>query len=136
MWNNLVFDWGVGYGTLIRNGARANIVNNFYSSNGGDKDDGLIVCTGVEVKPKHTRECSGGDVRHRARVYLRGNFSADELTRDINAAGSEASPFPAPSSPMQNACAAAHDSLARAGVRPLDLIDQRLLSLISLPLCS
>ena len=57
MWNNVVFDWGVGYGTLIRNGARANIINNFYSSNGGDKDDGLIVCSGGNRNPKHAREC-------------------------------------------------------------------------------
>ena len=56
MWNNLIFDWGVGYGTLIRNGARANIVNNFYSSNGGDKDDGLIACTGPSPLNRSTPE--------------------------------------------------------------------------------
>jgi hypothetical protein len=135
MWNNLIFDWGVGYGTLIRNGARANIINNFYSSNGGDKADSLIACTGAPLRSKHARECSGGDAKHSARVYARGNFSADEQKRDINAVGNETSPFPTGFAPTQDACAAAHDSLANAGVRPPDAIDRRLLSLISLTPC-
>lgn len=136
MWNNLIYDWGSGYGTLIRNRARANIVNNFYSSNGGDKEDALIICSGADVNPKHARECSGGDTRSRARVYLRGNFSADNLSRDINALGNEGNPFPASHGPTQDACAAAQDALANAGVRPLDSIDRRALSVIRLASCS
>jgi hypothetical protein len=134
MWNNLVFDWGAGYGTLVRSSARASIVNNFYSSNGGDKEDALIVCGGADINPKHARECSG-ETRNRARAYVRGNFSADDLTRDINAAGNEARPFPKSFAPTQDACTAAHDALANAGVRPLDSMDRHLLSLITLPSC-
>ena len=136
MWNNLIFDWGAGYGTLIRNRARASIVNNFYSSNGGDKEDALIICSGADVNPKHARECSGGDTRNHARVYLRGNFSADNLSRDINAAGNEVNPFPASYSPTQDACAAAQDAFANAGVRPLDAIDRNALSGVRLASCS
>jgi hypothetical protein len=40
------------------------------------------------------------------------------------------------SKPTQDACATAHDSLTNAGVRPLDAIDRRLLSLITLSSCS
>ena len=136
MWNNLIFDWGAGYGTLIRNRARASIVNNFYSSNGGDKEDALIICSGAEVNPKHARECSGGDTRNHARVYLRGNFSADNPSRDINAVGNEVNPFPASYSPTQDACAAAQDAFANAGVRPLDAIDRHALSGVRLASCS
>jgi hypothetical protein len=32
MWNNVVYDWVAGAGTAIHHGARANVVNNFYSS--------------------------------------------------------------------------------------------------------
>jgi pectate lyase len=32
MRNNVIWDWGVGYGTLITQGAKANVVNNFYWS--------------------------------------------------------------------------------------------------------
>jgi len=136
MRNNLVWDWGPGYGTLIRNGARANIVNNFYSSNGGDKEDALIVCSGKNLNPKHERECSGGDPRSHARAYVQGNLSADDLARDINSVGNETHPFPAPFGLRQDACSAAHEVLSGAGVRPLDLVDQRFVSMVSLPLCS
>jgi hypothetical protein len=67
---------------------------------------------------------------------LRGNFSADNLSRDINALGNEGNPFPASYSPTQDACAAAQDALANAGVRPLDSIDRRALSVIRLASCS
>ncbi len=136
MWNNLIFDWGAGYGTLIRNRARANIVNNFYSSNGGDKEDALIICSGADANPKHARECSGGDTRNPARVYLRGNFSADDLSRDINAVGNEVNPFPASHSPTQDACAAAQEAFVNAGVRPLDSSDRHALSGVRLASCS
>lgn len=126
MRNNIVWDWGSGYGTLVWYGPRANIVSNFYSSAGGDKRDTLTVCKG---------ECNGGDPASFARAYVNGNFSADNLRFDINAEGNELNAFPAPLVDTQGACTAANLVLADAGVRPLDLIDQQYLSTITIPSC-
>lgn len=119
MRNNLVWDWGEGSGTKIVPGPRANIVNNFYSSPNSPPED----------KKKALK------VKNGARVYVDGNFSADNLPTDINAVGNEKNPFPAPFVDTLDACAAARQVLARAGARPLDLVDQRYLSAISLPVC-
>ena len=126
MRNNLVWDWGSGFGTLVWYGAWANVVNNFYSAAGGDKKDALIVCQG---------ECNGGDPASFARAYVNGNFSADNLPFDINAEGNELNALPAPLVDTQGACTAANLVLADAGVRPLDLIDQQYLSTITIPSC-
>jgi len=125
MRNNVVWDWDGGYGTLIWYGPWANIVDNFYSSAGGDAKDALTVCKG---------DCNGGDPASLARAYVAGNFSGDGLTT-INDVGNEGIPFPAPLVDTLNACMAAHWVLSEAGVRPLDLLDQQYLSLISLPSC-
>lgn len=129
MRNNIIWDWNRGYGTLIWYGASANVVNNFYSS--------------PRSLAKHQRQAlmvgdSGRNERRKAasaRVYATGNFSADNLPEDINAAGNEKNPFPAAPVDTGAACAAAHATLAGAGVRPLDSIDERYLSAITLPLC-
>jgi hypothetical protein len=74
MRNNLVWDWGNGYGTLIHHGATANVVANFYSSPGNsvsDQKDALIVCKGPD--------CFGGDLSSRAWAYVEGNVSADPM---------------------------------------------------------
>lgn len=113
MRNNVIWDWGGGYGTRIRNGPRVNVVNNLYASNRGDAKDALIASA--------------------ARVYAKGNISADRLDLDVR--GNMNAPFPAPSVDTQDACRAAHQVLAEAGARPLDSVDQRYVSVVSLPLC-
>jgi hypothetical protein len=129
MRNNLVWDWGGGYGTLIWYGSRANVVNNFYSSpNSSVESQRRALVVG-------TRDGSGGELARVARAYVRGNFSADNLPKDINIAGNEPGPFPAPSVDTQDACTAARSVLSGAGVRPLDSIDRRYLSAILLPSC-
>ena len=110
MRNNLIWDWGIGYGTLVWYGPRANIVNNYYSSSG----DAITVSS--------------------ARAYVRGNVSADKI--DVNRQGNETSPFPAPLVDTQDACTAPNLVLANAGVRPLDSIDQQFLSRITIASCS
>jgi len=110
MRNNLVWEWGAGYGTLVWHGPRANIVNNYYSSSNG----------AIKVSS--------------ARAYVQGNLSPDN--RDLNWIGNETSPFPAALVDTQDACAAANLVLADAGVRPLDSIDQQYLSKITIPPCS
>lgn len=129
MRNNIVWDWHGGYGTLIWYGALANVVNNFYSSPRSlakHQKDALIVGGAGRNEKKSMPN---------ARVYASGNFSADNLPQDVNAAGNEDKPFPAASVDNQDACAAAHATLSGAGVRPLDSIDQKYLSAISLPVC-
>jgi hypothetical protein len=131
MRNNLVWDWGNGYGTLIHHGATANVVANFYSSPGNpvrDQKDALIVCKGPD--------CFGGDLNSRAWAYVEGNVSADPIGIDINAEGTESVPFPAPAVTTTDACTAAHEILAAAGVRPADPVDAIHLASILLPPCS
>jgi hypothetical protein len=129
MRNNVVWDWRGGYGTLIWYGARANIVNNFYSSpqsSPKNQQRALRICKG---------DCEG-EPASLARAHVTGNSSADKLHQDLNAAGEEASPFPSPHVDTRDACTAAHAVLAGAGMRPLDSVDQKYLSPISLPVCS
>lgn len=116
MRNNLVWDWGSGWGTFVHNGAWANIVNNFYSTPGGNAADALIV-------DKAT-----------ARAYVKGNANPQNLA--INTVGNEADPFPAPLVDTQDSCAAASQVLSGAGVRPLDALDQQYLTPISLTSCT
>jgi pectate lyase len=117
MRNNLVWDWEDGYGTLIWYGPWANVVNNFYSSPSSSSS-----------ARKRALTVSKG-----ARAYVSGNLSADNV--DVNAVGNEQHPFPAPPVDTEDACTAAHEVLSGAGVRPLDLVDQQYLALISLLAC-
>ena len=129
MRNNLVWDWAGGYGTLIWSGARANVVNNFYSSpRSFPKNQKQALVVGA-------MQGSGEKLAAMARVYTSGNYSADKLEQDINKVGNEKSPFPASPVDTQDACTAARAVLAGTGVRPLDAIDQKYLSAISLPVC-
>ena len=116
--NNIIWDWSGGYGTLVWYGPWANIVNNYYSSNGGDKKDALTVNT------------------TNARAYVSGNIDPEDLGFDINSLGNEAVPFDAPPVATQDACTAAQLVIADAGVRPLDSIDQQYVSRISLVGCA
>jgi len=126
MRNNLIWDWGRGYGSRIRYGPRVNVVGNLYASNRGDAEEALIVCPG--------RRCGTNDPASAAKVYAKGNVSADRVDLDVR--GNMNHPFPASVVDTQDACKAALQVLSGAGVRPLDLIDQRYLSMLSLPLCS
>jgi hypothetical protein len=128
--NNIVWDWGSGYGTLIWYGASANVVNNFYSSprSSPQKQKAALVVGGADGNESKTASVG--------RVYASGNFSADKLPQDINAAGNEKNPFPPAAVDTQDTCTAAHEVLSAAGVRPLDSIDQRYVSAISLPKCT
>jgi hypothetical protein len=129
MRNNLVWNWGIGYGTFIHHGARANVVANFYSSPASPLSEmleALVVCRG---------ECFGGDPTSVARGHVAGNVSADPIAVDLNAETTEATPFPASPVDTADACTAAHEVLAGAGVRPLDALDSTTLMLVALPPC-
>jgi len=110
MRNNIIWDWGSGHGTLVWHGPRANILDNYYWSS----------INAITVTS--------------ARAFVRGNLSGDN--KDINGAGTETSPFPAPPVETQDACTAANLVLANAGARPPDSLDQQYLSEITLAPCA
>jgi hypothetical protein len=131
MRNNLVYDWAGGAGTAIHHGAWANVVANFYSSPDSlplDQEQALLVC--------HSGVCFDGDPSNTAQAFTQGNVSGDLLDFDgINRVGNESAPFLAPLVSTDDACTAARDTLAGAGARPLDAIDQQFLAPITLPAC-
>jgi hypothetical protein len=128
MRNNIVWDWRGGYGARIRYGGHANIVANFWGSNGGDALDALIICKGLASDS----DCYD-DTTNLARAYVSANFDADGV--NLNTRGTETVEFPAAFVDTQEACAAARDALAFAGARPLDTVDQQYLAMISLARC-
>lgn len=138
MRNNVVWDWGFGYGTLVRYGPWANVISNYYGNPGGDAIDKLqavIVCRGDGVEtPSSFLWCDQGAVASSAKAYASGNVSGDGV--DLASAGNEPAPFAAPPVETQETCAAANLVLEHAGVRPADTIDQFYLSAVTLSACT
>jgi hypothetical protein len=136
MRNNVVWDWGPGYGTLVRYGAWANLVSNVYGNPGGglnDRRQALIVCPGPAGALEAHALCGRGDPASAARGYAHGNVSADGV--NLGAAGNEATPFPVSPVDTTDACTAVHQVLAGAGARPLDGTDQRYVESVEIPSC-
>lgn len=106
--NNVVANWQA-YGTLIWEGAWANVVANYFSRS-------------------HEALAVKG-----ARAYTRGNVSGDGMSLDHR--GTERQPFPAPVPDTQEACAAAAAVLREAGARPRDARDAQVLARVRLTGC-
>jgi pectate lyase len=120
MRNNVIFDWQIGYGTLVWHGPWANVVANYYgspASAGGVQSNALEVSDG-------------------ARAYVAGNVFGDAPAAGLNAIGTESAPFPAPAVTTTSACTAAAAVLQSAGVRPLDTVDDRYVDAVALAGCS
>jgi pectate lyase len=124
--NNIVWNWGRasgtqwGYGVGVDHGARANIVNNFFQANGS--------------YPRLAEFAI--DFNHNGRgaqAYVAGNVSGNGVAL---ARGDVDTPFVAPAVSTDPTCTAASKVLAQAGARPLDAIDQALISAVSLANCS
>jgi pectate lyase len=109
MRHNLVWDWS-GYGTLIWEGAWANVAHNYYGSSR----------RAIEVTD--------------ARGWVHGNVAADGA--DIDRAGTETVAFDAPALDGADACGSAVAALAGAGVRPLDEVDRAWLGTIGFLPCA
>jgi hypothetical protein len=124
MRNNIVWDWGSGYGTLVWYGPRANIVNNFYANPSGSDSDAIRVCQG---------ECDANNPASAARAYVKGNFSGEGL--NLNNEGTETIPFPAPTVDTSDACSAARQVLSEAGLAVRDSVEQQYLGAITLSGC-
>jgi pectate lyase len=123
--NNLVWGWGdSGGGTILKCGAKANVINNYYFSGATTlaRQKNAIVNDG----------CYGNASWPIASFYASGNVSGDDV--DINVRN-VSSPFPAAAVDTQNACTGAASALAGAGVAPRDAIDQQLHGSISLMGC-
>ena len=105
---NLIWRW-VGYGTLIWEGAWANVASNYY---------------GTSSKAVQVID---------ARAWVQGNRAADG--GDVDGVGTETVPFDAVPVDVGDACDAALAALAGAGVRPLDPSDASRLSTVQLAGC-
>ncbi len=125
--NNVIWNWGngktspccgYGHGTALDYSATANIINNFYQTNG----------TQAEHAINFNHENSG------SKGYVSGNVSGNS---GINPNRLNNLPKPWPAAPVttQDACTAAAMVLAQAGPRPLDAIDQALIKAVSLANC-
>jgi hypothetical protein len=117
MRNNVIWDWRGGYGTLVWHGPRANVVANYYASPASPADE---QADAVRVES--------------ARAYVSGNISGDGAA-NVDVAGTETSPFPAPPVTTARACDGAHAVVAGAGVLPLDAVDHGYLDRVILERC-
>jgi VanZ family protein len=135
--NNIVWRWG-DHGIRVRHGARVNVVNNLFGSPDASRPArrrAIVICRGDGVEtPDTRRRCNEGRPSARAYGYAAGNVSLDGV--DLSPAGTVPTPFPAPAPPATPACEAAHEVAARAGVRPLDAIDDAHLGGLLLPSCA
>jgi hypothetical protein len=127
--NNLIWNWGnsntqpccgFGYGTELDYGATANIVNNYYFTDGSETASAIIF----------NHESSN------ARGYVDGNVNGSDAT-DPNSISNHAEwSIPSPAQvTTTSACEAAAMVLSCAGVHPLDEIDQAIVESITLSGC-
>jgi pectate lyase len=123
--NNVIWNWGraggsqYGYGVGIDHGAHANVVDNFFEAHGT-----YTILPELALNINHNG--SG------AQFYASGNISGNGV--DVNR-GNVGTPFAAPAVTTDPTCTAASKVLAQAGARPLDAIDQGLISTVSLANC-
>jgi hypothetical protein len=134
--NNLMWDWAT-MATTVWKGARANVVGNYYyDPEGGDTGSkrAIYFCNAKSVAP----QCDGKNSALYARAYIAGNVSGNgsNYTDYLNHLGTESGPFPAVAVTTTDACTAAQQVLANAGVRPFDSIDQSYVGKVTLTQCS
>ena len=135
MRNNVIWDW-VSMGTQVWRGAMANVINNYYyDPDAGDRAKHLAIyfCKAAAT----LYQCDGSDPRAYARAYIAGNVSGHGagISAYLNGLGTEASPFPGAAVATTDACTAARQVVAQAGVRPLDGVDRKYLSMVKLVGC-
>jgi hypothetical protein len=133
--NNLIWEWR-SVATQLWKGTRANVVANYYHTPDGTENThkrAIYFCHAGSKPP----QCDGTNPQWFARAYIADNTSGHgpEITTYLNSLGTEASPFPAPSIDTTDACTAAQQVLAHAGVRPLDAVDQRYIAQVFLVGC-
>lgn len=125
--NNIIWNWGnskkdpccgYGYGTGLDHGATANIINNFYQTDGSQAENAI-------------------DFNHeggKAKGYVAGNVFGNKGINP-NKLSNLSIAWPAAAVTTQDACTAAALVLAQAGPRPLDVTDQSIINEVSLVNC-
>jgi hypothetical protein len=143
--NNVIANWRTGIASDAECGAKVNFVGNFYSaptSQLSDKRQAIIVrgrnAAGADYAGCHT--ASGDGIG--ALAHVEGNVSGDDLSGSWNINSNatyikhnQSVPFPAAEVTTTDACSAALEVLAGAGVQPLDAVDSVLISNVSLGRC-
>jgi len=109
--NNLIWDFEA-YGTVLKNNTQANVVQNFYYSS-------------LQPSATHALQVQS------AQVYAQGNYSGNGA--NVDSQGNQPHPFAAAPVETTDACTAAQRVRDTAGARPLDTIDERYLTSITLP---
>jgi hypothetical protein len=140
--NNLMWEVSSedsGHGVVVFGGAKANVVDNFFNATDGISESGqkrvIVVCGESGITVEDMEFCGSRLEFPPGRAFVANNVSADGWTAYINTKGTETVPFAAPLVDTTEACSAAKQVLADAGVAPRDQLDQEYLSEISLPSC-
>jgi hypothetical protein len=120
MRHNLIWGWRAGVATDIRDGVWINVVGNYYGGTSDMKDAIVVNWDPVDTPP---------------RVYIADNIRADGRPFHARAAGNATAPLPAPAVPGGRPCEEAHAVLRKAGVRPLDAVDETFVRLVTLAAC-
>ena len=133
--NNLIWDWGYA-ATQVWKGARANVVRNYYHDPGASdnsKKRAIYMCHANSKPP----QCQTSDSRMYARAYINGNVSGHgpSISDYLNSLGTQSTAFSAPTVSTTDACTAAREVLAEAGVRPLDAVDLQYVGMVNLTSC-
>ena len=154
LWNNVVWDWDLGRGTIIWFRSQNNVINNYYYAPGaeGDNLEGLIVCSAAVPAYSYAR-CYHGDPKTYSWAYVAGNYNPYLASQNIDintyvGAGnvntdSRVKPFPmGQRRTSEDACTAAKSVISAgkspyvgAGAVPIDSVDQTYLSAVTLPGC-
>jgi pectate lyase len=128
--NNIIANWSSGIGTDVECGGKANVVNNFYSSQQRPVT-AIIIRGGSDLAG-----CQDGGFAHVA-----GNVSGIDPGVDINTnptyiRNAQLKPYPTAEVTTTAACDAARGVLAGAGMWPRDTKDMELISNVILGPCS
>src|SRR5262249_13268935 len=94
-WNNVVWDWGGGRGSLFWYHSQSNVINNYYDAPGadGDNTDALIVCSAA-VPAANEGDCSSYDPTFYARAYVAGDVDPAGGGLKARGAGGGTGPVP------------------------------------------
>jgi pectate lyase len=122
--NNVVANWRGGLGVNVECGAKANIVNNFFTSPASTRSNQQQAI--AVYRDNYPQE---GCIR--AFAYVQGNLSGDVANIDNSPwilVPKEPTPYPAPAITEQDACTAANLVLQQAGHPIRDDIDLEAIS--------
>jgi pectate lyase len=118
---NVVWSWAAGVGTDIRDGVGVNVVGNYYGGAGEMRNAIVVAWEPADTPP---------------RAYVAGNVRADGRPfHAVRANGNASEPLPAPEMSPGRPCEEAHAVARKAGVRPLDAVDELVLAELKLPAC-